>query len=56
LTELGEAEERGCGELRLNLPFGQRWFNLGMAPFSGLEARDLAFLTSKFGAYRLRYG
>ena len=35
---------------------GYASFNLGMAPFSGLEARDLAPLTSKLGAYLFRHG
>jgi len=33
-----------------------RWFNLGMAPFSGLESRSLAPLWSKIGAFLFRTG
>jgi phosphatidylglycerol lysyltransferase len=35
---------------------GYAWFNLGMAPFSGLEARELAPLAAKLGAYLFRHG
>ncbi|MBW2427493.1 MAG: bifunctional lysylphosphatidylglycerol flippase/synthetase MprF [Deltaproteobacteria bacterium] len=35
---------------------GYRWFNLGMAPFSGLENRALAPLWSRLGAFVFRYG
>jgi len=35
---------------------GYRWFNLGMAPLSGLEARRLAPLWTKVGAFLYRYG
>ena len=33
-----------------------RWFNLGMAPFSGLESRALAPLWTKIGAFLFRTG
>jgi phosphatidylglycerol lysyltransferase len=35
---------------------GYRWFNLGMAPFSGLEAHHLAPFWSRLGALAYRYG
>jgi phosphatidylglycerol lysyltransferase len=35
---------------------GYRWFNLGMAPFSGLENRALAPLWNRLGAFVFRYG
>jgi phosphatidylglycerol lysyltransferase len=35
---------------------GYAWFNLGMAPFSGLEPRELAPLAAKLGAYLFRHG
>lgn len=35
---------------------GYHWFNLGMAPLSGLENRPLAPLWSKIGAFVFRYG
>ena len=35
---------------------GYRWFNLGMAPFSGLESRALAPLWTKIGAFLFRTG
>jgi phosphatidylglycerol lysyltransferase len=35
---------------------GYRWFNLGMAPLSGLEDRGLAPLWSRVGAYVFRHG
>lgn len=35
---------------------GYRWFNLGMAPLSGLEARRLAPLWSKLGALLYQHG
>jgi phosphatidylglycerol lysyltransferase len=35
---------------------GYRWFNLGMAPLSGLEARALAPLWSRLGALVFRHG
>ncbi|HKV10235.1 MAG TPA: bifunctional lysylphosphatidylglycerol flippase/synthetase MprF [Thermoanaerobaculia bacterium] len=35
---------------------GYRWFNLGMAPLSGLEARNLAPLWSRLGALLFRHG
>ena len=35
---------------------GYRWFNLGMAPFSGFEAHDLAPLWSRLGAFLFRHG
>jgi phosphatidylglycerol lysyltransferase len=35
---------------------GYRWFNLGMAPMSGLEARALAPAWSRFGALLYRHG
>lgn len=35
---------------------GYRWFNLGMAPLSGLEARALAPLWQRIGAIAFRYG
>ncbi len=35
---------------------GYRWFNLGMAPLSGLEARSLAPLWNRIAALIFRYG
>lgn len=35
---------------------GYRWFNLGMAPLSGLESRALAPLWSRLGAFMFRHG
>ena len=35
---------------------GYRWFNLGMAPFSGMEARALAPLWNRLGAFLFRHG
>jgi len=35
---------------------GYRWFNLGMAPFSGLENRALAPLWNRLGAFVYRHG
>jgi phosphatidylglycerol lysyltransferase len=35
---------------------GYQWFNLGMAPLSGLENRTLAPLWSKAGALLFRHG
>jgi len=35
---------------------GYRWFNLGMAPFSGLDNRALAPLWNRLGAFVFRYG
>ena len=35
---------------------GYRWFNLGMAPLSGLEDRTLAPLWNKLGAFLFRHG
>jgi phosphatidylglycerol lysyltransferase len=35
---------------------GYTWFNLGMAPLSGLESRALAPLWSRFGALAFRHG
>ncbi len=35
---------------------GYRWFNLGMAPLSGLEASDLAPLWMKIGRYLFEHG
>jgi len=35
---------------------GYRWFNLGMAPFSGLMNRALAPLWNRLGAFVFRYG
>ena len=35
---------------------GYRWFNLGMAPLSGLDSRALAPLWSRVGAFIFRYG
>jgi len=35
---------------------GYRYFNLGMAPFSGLENRALAPLWNRLGAFVFRYG
>jgi phosphatidylglycerol lysyltransferase len=35
---------------------GYRWFNLGMAPLSGLESRALAPLWSRLGAFIFRHG
>ncbi|MCW2338123.1 phosphatidylglycerol lysyltransferase [Sphingobium sp. B2D3A] len=35
---------------------GYRWFNIGMAPLSGLEARRLAPLWSKLGAFLYQHG
>lgn len=35
---------------------GYRWFNLGMAPLSGIEARDIAPLRNRLGAFLFRHG
>ena len=35
---------------------GYGWFNLGMAPFSGLESRTLAPLWNRLGAFVFRHG
>jgi phosphatidylglycerol lysyltransferase len=35
---------------------GYRWFNLGMAPLSGLENRSLAPLWNKAGSFVFRHG
>ena len=35
---------------------GYKWFNLGMAPLSGLESRNLAPLWNRLGAFVFRYG
>src|SRR5262245_22455349 len=35
---------------------GYRWFNLGMAPLAGLEARQLAPAWAKAGAWLYRHG
>ena len=35
---------------------GYRWFNLGMAPLSGLEARAIAPLWSRLGTLVFRHG
>ncbi|MCJ7594119.1 MAG: phosphatidylglycerol lysyltransferase domain-containing protein, partial [Desulfobacterales bacterium] len=35
---------------------GYQWFSLGMAPLSGLEARDLAPLWNRLGAFVFRHG
>jgi phosphatidylglycerol lysyltransferase len=35
---------------------GYRWFNLGMAPFSGLQDRALAPLWNRAGAFVFRHG
>jgi phosphatidylglycerol lysyltransferase len=35
---------------------GYRWFDLGMAPLSGLENRSLAPLWARVGAFLFRYG
>jgi len=35
---------------------GYRWFNLGMAPFSGFENRALAPLWNRLGAFVFRHG
>jgi phosphatidylglycerol lysyltransferase len=35
---------------------GYRWFNLGMAPFSGLESRPRAPLWARAGAFLFRHG
>jgi phosphatidylglycerol lysyltransferase len=35
---------------------GYRWFNLGMAPFSGLEDRAFAPLWNRLGAFLFRHG
>ena len=35
---------------------GYKWFNLGMAPLSGLENRNLAPLWNRLGAFVFRYG
>lgn len=35
---------------------GFRWFNLGMAPLSGLETRALASLWTRLGAFVFQYG
>jgi phosphatidylglycerol lysyltransferase len=35
---------------------GYAWFNLGMAPLSGLDSRALAPLWSRFGSLAFRHG
>jgi phosphatidylglycerol lysyltransferase len=35
---------------------GYEWFNLGMAPFSGLESRAVAPLWNRFGAFLFKHG
>jgi phosphatidylglycerol lysyltransferase len=35
---------------------GYRWFSLGMAPFSGLDAHSLAPLWNRLGAFLFRHG
>ncbi len=35
---------------------GYHWFNLGMAPFSGLEASAIAPLWNRFGAFLFKHG
>jgi Uncharacterized conserved protein len=35
---------------------GYQWFNMGMAPLSGLEARPLAPLWNRIGAFLFRHG
>ncbi|HEY4592210.1 MAG TPA: bifunctional lysylphosphatidylglycerol flippase/synthetase MprF, partial [Thermoanaerobaculia bacterium] len=35
---------------------GYRWFNLGMAPFAGLEARSIAPMWSRLGSMVYRHG
>src|SRR5262245_63565471 len=35
---------------------GYHWFNLGMAPFSGLESRPRAPLWARAGAFLFRHG
>jgi phosphatidylglycerol lysyltransferase len=35
---------------------GYRWFNLGMAPFSGMESHVLAPLWNRLGAFLFRHG
>jgi phosphatidylglycerol lysyltransferase len=35
---------------------GYRWFDLGMAPLAGLEARQLAPLWARAGAWLYRHG
>jgi phosphatidylglycerol lysyltransferase len=35
---------------------GYRWFNLGMAPFSGIERHPLAPLWNRIGALLFRHG
>jgi phosphatidylglycerol lysyltransferase len=35
---------------------GYQWFNLGMAPLSGLEDRPLAPLWNRMGAFMFRHG
>lgn len=35
---------------------GYRWFNLGMAPLSGLDDRAMAKLWSQFGSFVFRHG
>ena len=35
---------------------GYRWFNLGMAPLAGLEARAAAPLWNRVGAFAFRHG
>jgi len=35
---------------------GYRWFNLGMAPFSGMEERALAPLWNRLGAFLFKHG
>jgi phosphatidylglycerol lysyltransferase len=42
--------------LRWGREAGYRWFNFGMAPLAGLEARDLAPLWSKVGSFMYAHG
>jgi len=35
---------------------GYRWFNMGMAPLSGIEARALSPLWNRIGAFVYRHG
>ena len=35
---------------------GYKWFNMGMAPLSGLENRNLAPLWNRLGSFVFRYG
>jgi phosphatidylglycerol lysyltransferase len=61
MRHLPEAPNGIMDYLFLHLMFwgkneGYQWFNLGMAPFSGMEARALAPLWNRLGAFLFRYG